>query len=134
VAFVGFDNPCARALAFFSRYGILHVNASTWSAEMNANAPTPVKYHVLPGENGGDSGWRSRQSSFEQQVTVRQVAFKRRRWPHLPDGRATRHPTFAYPHVLPARSVLRLLVPTLYISQTPDGDRPNLAKEEQHNV
>ena len=60
-----------------------------------------IKRHVLPGEEGGDTAWFYRQNSFEQQEIFRQVAFKRRRWPHLSDGSASKRPTFTYPHILP---------------------------------
>jgi hypothetical protein len=61
-----------------------------------------IKRHVLPGELGGDTSWFYRQNSFEQQEIFRQVVFKRRRWPHLGDGCASRRPAFTYPHILPA--------------------------------
>jgi len=65
-------------------------------------ATVSIKRHVLPGEEGGDTAWFYRQNSFEQQEIFRQVAFKRRRWPQLGDGRASKRPTFTYPHILPA--------------------------------
>jgi len=61
-----------------------------------------IKRHVLPGEGDGDSAWFYRQNSFEQQEIFRQVAFKRRRWPDLNDGSASKRPTYTYPHILPA--------------------------------
>ncbi len=61
-----------------------------------------TKRHVLPGEEGGDTTWFYRQNSFEQQEIFRQVAFKRRRWPDLDDGHASKRPTYTYPHILPA--------------------------------
>ena len=61
-----------------------------------------IKRHVLPGEEGGDTAWFSSQNSFEQQEIFRQVAFKRRRWPQLGDGSASKRPTYTYPHILPA--------------------------------
>jgi hypothetical protein len=64
--------------------------------------PATIKRHVLPGEEGGDTAWFHRQNAFEQQEIFRQVAFKRRRWPHLSDGSASKHPTYTYPHILPA--------------------------------
>jgi len=57
---------------------------------------------VLPGEEGGDTAWFYRQNAFEQQEIFRQVAFKRRRWPELGDGSASKRPTYIYPHILPA--------------------------------
>jgi len=63
--------------------------------------PAISKRHVLPGEEDGDIAWFYRQNSFEQQEIFRQVAFKRRRWPQLDDGSASKHPTFTYPHILP---------------------------------
>ena len=64
--------------------------------------PTTTKHHVLPGEEGGHTAWFYRQNAFEQQEIFRQVAFKRRRWPHLSDGSASNRPTYTYPHMLPA--------------------------------
>jgi hypothetical protein len=63
---------------------------------------TSIKRHVLPGETGGDTTWFSRQNPFEQQVILRQVAFKRRHWPDLENGRFSKRPNYAYPHILPA--------------------------------
>lgn len=60
------------------------------------------KRHVLPGEEDGDTAWFHRQNSFEQQEIFRQVAFKRRHWPELSDGRSSKRPTYTYPHILPA--------------------------------
>jgi len=65
-------------------------------------APATIKRHVLPGEEGGDTAWFYRQNAFEQQEIFRQVAFKRRRWPELGDGSASKRPTYTYPHILPA--------------------------------
>ncbi|MBL7066012.1 MAG: hypothetical protein ISS49_17685 [Anaerolineae bacterium] len=64
-------------------------------------APVTIKRHVLPGEEGGDTAWFYRQNSFEQQEIFRQVAFKRRRWPQLGDGSASKRPAYTYPHILP---------------------------------
>jgi hypothetical protein len=64
--------------------------------------PVTIKRHVLPGEEGGDTAWFYRQNAFEQQEIFRQVAFKRRRWPELGDGSASKRPTYTYPHILPA--------------------------------
>lgn len=57
-------------------------------------------HHVLPG-NDGDTSWFYRQNSFEQQEIFRQVAFKRRRWPTMENGRQSEFPTHTYPHILP---------------------------------
>ena len=69
---------------------------------MRTTNPVTIQRHVLPGEEGGDTAWFHRQNSFEQQEIYRQVAFKRVRWPHLPDGAASKRPTHIYPHILPA--------------------------------
>ncbi len=58
-------------------------------------------HHVLPGEIDGNTTWFYRQNPFEQQETLRQVAFKRQRWPTLEDGRNIRFPGHIYPHILP---------------------------------
>jgi hypothetical protein len=56
--------------------------------------------NVLPGEQG-ETAWFGRLNAFEQAETVRQVEFKRRRWPHLPDGCWSKDPRRSYPHILP---------------------------------
>jgi hypothetical protein len=63
--------------------------------------PVTIKRHVLPGEEDGDAAWFYRQNAFEQQEIFRQVAFKRRRWPHLGDGKSSRYSDYTYPHILP---------------------------------
>ena len=64
--------------------------------------PVTIQRQVLPGEEDGSTAWFHRQNGFEQQETFRQVAFKRRRWPGLPDGQWSKRPTYTYPHILPA--------------------------------
>lgn len=58
--------------------------------------------HVLPGEAGGDWSWFGRQNAFEQQEIRRQVAYRRRHWPDLPNGPWSKRPSHFYPHILPA--------------------------------
>jgi len=70
--------------------------------EVRTTTPETMQRHILPGEEGGDTAWFHRQNPFEQQEIYRQVAFKRGRWPHLPDGAASKRPTHTYPHILPA--------------------------------
>ena len=57
--------------------------------------------HVLPGEPGGDCTWFERQNAFEQREIRRQVAFRRRHWPDLPNGAWSKRPDYLYPHILP---------------------------------
>jgi hypothetical protein len=57
--------------------------------------------HVLPGEEGGDTEWFSRQNEFEQREIERLVDYKQRHWPDLENGRLVRKPQHAYPHILP---------------------------------
>ena len=78
------------------------VRVTTGYTEMRTTTPVSLQRHVLPGEEGGDVAWFHRQNGFEQQEAFRQVAFKRRRWPHLPDGQSSKRPTYTYPHILPA--------------------------------
>jgi len=61
-----------------------------------------IRRHVLPGEEGGDATWFYRQNAFEQQEVFRQVTCKRRRWPYLADGCASKHPIRTYPRILSA--------------------------------
>ena len=57
-------------------------------------------HKTLPGE-GGDGRWFANLNAFEQQETKRQIDFKRRNWPKLPDGRFSKQPNITYPHILP---------------------------------
>lgn len=59
-----------------------------------------MKRHTLPDE-GGECGWFDHLNPFEQQETLRQVDFKRRHWPDLPDGAWAKRPDHTYPHILP---------------------------------
>jgi hypothetical protein len=55
--------------------------------------------HKLPGDPGpGLTGWFEKMSPFLQEQTRRQVEYKRKHWPDLPDGARQRNP---YPHILP---------------------------------
>jgi len=69
---------------------------------MRTTNPVTIQRYILPGEESGDTAWYHWQNPFEQQEIYRQVAFKRGRWLHLPDGAASKRPTHTYPHVLPA--------------------------------
>lgn len=62
--------------------------------------------NVLPGEDG-ETAWFGRLNSFEQAETLRQVAFKRRRWPSLPDGCWSKDRRRSYPHILPEGELVR---------------------------
>ena len=66
--------------------------------------------HGLPGELG-ESGWFGRLNAFEQQETRRQVEFKRRHWPDLPDGVWSKRPDYTYPHILPDGHLEKNLYP-----------------------
>jgi hypothetical protein len=63
-----------------------------------------VGRHRLPEDppETGDASWFERLNAFEQQETRRQVAFKRKHWPCLPDGEWSGKPGYFYPHILPA--------------------------------
>jgi len=75
--------------------------------EVDIMATASIKRHVLPGEEGGETAWFYKQNAFEQQEIFRQVAFKRRHWPQLCDGRSSQYPTYTYPHILP-KGLIRL--------------------------
>ena len=64
--------------------------------------------HVLPGEEGGDIEWFFQQNEFEQREIQRQVAFKKRYWPDLENGRLVRQPQHTYPHILPEGHVRKV--------------------------
>lgn len=60
--------------------------------------------HALPEDArpGDDTSWFGRYSPFIQSETRRQIAWKRRQWPELPDGEHVKNPGHFYPHLLPA--------------------------------
>ena len=55
---------------------------------------------MLPGEEG-HTKWFRRLNAFEQQETLRQVAWKRKHWPDPPDGEWTKRKGYTCPHILP---------------------------------
>ncbi len=59
--------------------------------------------HALPEDArpGDDTAWFGRYSPFIQSETRRQIAWKRRHWPELPDGEHVKNPGHFYPHLLP---------------------------------
>lgn len=76
-------------------------------------AADQIKRHVLPGEPHGETAWFDNQNAFEQKEIRRHVLYKRRAWPTLPDGLASKHPTFSYPHILPQGNERLSLYPGL---------------------
>ena len=55
--------------------------------------------HKLPEDPGeGDVAWFEKMSPFVREQTRRQVEYKRKHWPDLPDGAYQGNP---YPHILP---------------------------------
>lgn len=54
-------------------------------------------YEFFPQE----STWLEALRDFERQETLRQIDFKRKNWPELPDGAWADQPVHLYPHVLP---------------------------------
>ncbi len=71
-----------------------------------------MRKHGLPGE-AGDSTWFERLNEFERQETKRQVEFKRRHWPELPDGVWSKQPTYSYPHILPDGHLDKVFYPPI---------------------
>jgi hypothetical protein len=63
----------------------------------------PLIQHRLPSQPGDtDTTWFThRQNAFEQAAILQQVAFKRAKWPDLPDGPFSKQPQHTYPHILP---------------------------------
>lgn len=62
---------------------------------------TGIINHSLPGHAGGDSSWFGNlPSDFQRQETLRQIAYKEKRWPGMMNGHATNPSGHAYPHVL----------------------------------
>jgi hypothetical protein len=72
------------------------------SCPLSRKVNLQMREHVLPGENGY-SDWFDRLNPFERQESLRQVAFKRKHWPDLPDGiwGKNKGETHTYPHILP---------------------------------
>jgi hypothetical protein len=64
--------------------------------------PMPLTRHVLPDEADGDTRWFYRQNRFEREEIVRQVEWKRARFPSLPDGLHVKYEEHSYPHILPS--------------------------------
>lgn len=93
--------------------------------EVDIMATASIKRHVLPGEEGGETAWFYTQNAFEQQEIFRQVAFKRRHWPQLGDGRSSKRPTYTYPHILP-KGLIRLA----FYDPIADAILSYLAKED----
>jgi len=74
---------------------------------MNTPEELPAEPHIhhrLPDDPGTDDilWFTKRQNTFEQKVIKKQVAYKRSRWPKLPDGQSSKHPNHTYPHILPS--------------------------------
>jgi hypothetical protein len=60
---------------------------------------TAEVFHKLPEDPGpGSTEWFEKMSPFVQEHTRRQVEYKRKHWPDLPDGT---HQGKTYPHLLP---------------------------------
>lgn len=58
--------------------------------------------HKLPEDPGdGEVKWFENMNPFQQEQTRRQVEYKRKHWPDLPDGKWTQRPNYTYPHILP---------------------------------
>lgn len=72
--------------------------------------------HTLPGEPNGDTSWFWRLNPFEQRETRRQVEFKRRHLPNLPDGHSTIHPEHRYPHILPKGHLAKAFYPPMRLA------------------
>lgn len=68
----------------------------------------PLRRHVLPEDHDqgaeGDTSWFERYPPFIQAETRRQVQYKRKCWPDLPDGEHRKRRGYTYPHILPADS------------------------------
>lgn len=61
-----------------------------------------IQRHTLPPDRSGEITWFDRQNTFEQAVIRRQVSFRQKHWPHLPDGQHSKYPNRTYPHILPS--------------------------------
>jgi hypothetical protein len=61
--------------------------------------------HCLPGEGEGDESWFFGLNEFEQQETLRQVAFKRGFLQIEEDGVWSKKPSYKYPHILPENQI-----------------------------
>jgi hypothetical protein len=63
-------------------------------------------------EEHGDV-WLRRFNSFERQETNRQIDYKKRHWPELPDGVWSKNPDYAYPHILPEGNLRKVFYPEM---------------------
>ncbi|HEX3045287.1 MAG TPA: hypothetical protein VHY08_11050 [Bacillota bacterium] len=58
-----------------------------------------------------DPDWLKRLNEFERQETLRQIEYKNRHWPGLPDGAWSKNPECRYPHILPEGSLEKVFYP-----------------------
>ena len=73
------------------------------------------KYHGLPGNNQGlDSHWFERLNEFQKIMTLRQIKFKKDKWPYLDDGEFIKWPNYYYPHILPAGNLEKNFYPGIF--------------------
>ncbi len=68
--------------------------------------------NVLPGGQG-ETKWFDRFNDFQRQETVRQIEFKRKHWPELPDGLWSKNRSRSYPHILPDGEMEKALCPEI---------------------
>ena len=59
------------------------------------------------------SSWFQRLNSFEQQETLRQINYKKKRWPDLPDGQWSKNPQYFYPHIMPEGHLKEVFYPPI---------------------
>ncbi len=59
------------------------------------------------------SDWFKRLNSFEQQETIRQIEYKEKHWPGLPDGAWSKNPNYHYPHILPKGHLDKVFYPPI---------------------
>lgn len=57
--------------------------------------------------------WLNRLNSFERQETLRQIEYKKRHWPELPDGAWSKNPEYKYPHILPEGNLEKVFYPVI---------------------
>ncbi|GDX83678.1 hypothetical protein LBMAG42_54890 [Deltaproteobacteria bacterium] len=56
---------------------------------------------LTPADARGCADWFTRYTPFIQAETRRQIAYKRRMWPDVPDGAHAKYTNHTYPHILP---------------------------------
>lgn len=75
------------------------------------DSPSKIVRHVMPGDDDAavaDTTWFRRQNAFERDELRHLVTYKRDNLRVAEDGVYSKHPTYTYPHILPAVSLRKV--------------------------